>query len=234
MTEMKDPVRLQLGGSPDAQSLLRSARGDAPTQAQLDRLAGKLAPVVSATAPAASLTVWLLGGVAVIGTVAALLWMRDRDTDRASVARPAVVAPVVAPVTAPRETPAPPPAPPPAVVEETPSTKPATEAPRPSKRKPAPPVVVAPAVQPTEMELLGPAHAALRDGDAARALALATRHADLYATGVMSEEREAIAIESLQRLGRDEARIRFGKFVERFPRSGYRARLERLVTEMKR
>lgn len=106
----------------------------------------------------------------------------------------------------------------------------------------APPAAPPPAVEPRaadppppapprEMELLGPAQDALRGGDPTRALALATQHADVHPTGLMTEEREAIAIEALARLDRlDHATTRLARFVTRYPQSGYRARLERLVT----
>jgi outer membrane protein assembly factor BamD (BamD/ComL family) len=93
-------------------------------------------------------------------------------------------------------------------------------------RAPSPPPV------PRELELLTPAQAALRANQLDRALELADRHAALYATGTFAEEREAIAIEALQRLGqRDRARSRLAAFTTRYPQSGYRTRLERAVLE---
>jgi outer membrane protein assembly factor BamD (BamD/ComL family) len=82
-----------------------------------------------------------------------------------------------------------------------------------------------------EVAILGRAQRALVAGDAAAAIALAERHAQSFPTGLLVEEREAIAIEALTRLGRHElARSRFERFVAGFPRSGYRERLDRLVT----
>jgi hypothetical protein len=229
MTEMKDPVRLSLGGSPAAQDLLRSASSDAPSSVQLDHLAAKLAPIVLAKGAAtSSIAAWIIVGIVVVGgATGAFFLTRDREP-------PAVAIAPSTPITPAPVTPAPTPAAP-VVVGEPPATAPsvAPEPPRPSKKRVVAPPVVEETLPPREIDLLDPAHQALRANDAARALALADRHAELYARGAMSEEREAIAIEALHRLGRD-ARIRFEEFVVRFPRSGYRARLERLVTETKR
>lgn len=66
--------------------------------------------------------------------------------------------------------------------------------------------------------------------DPAGALAICQAHAQRYPRGQFSEERERIAIEALVRLGRrGEATTRLDTFRKAFPRSGYRARLERLV-----
>jgi hypothetical protein len=89
----------------------------------------------------------------------------------------------------------------------------------------------APAAVSTEIQLLDAAQLALRGGDLARALALTSSHRDAYPRGAMTEEREAIAVEALVRLGRtDDARVRLASFVTRFPGSGYHARLQRLLS----
>ncbi len=64
----------------------------------------------------------------------------------------------------------------------------------------------------------------------ARALDTTDAHLTRYPTGRFSEEREAVAIEALTRLQRwDEARARLERFLSAYPRSSYRARLERLA-----
>lgn len=61
----------------------------------------------------------------------------------------------------------------------------------------------------------------------ARALALTQRHQQLFGSSMFSEEREAVAIEALWRLGNhDEARARRQLFDSRFPTSTYRQRLD--------
>lgn len=225
MTAMKDPVRLSLSGSSDVQDLLRAASGDGPTPTQLDRLAARLAPTVMAPAAGSSVALWIAAGLAVIGIAGAVFWLRGDDD-----AKPAPAVTTPAPVIVPVELPSPPsrPAAAPAVVVEERRADPVRAQP---KKNVAEPVTIEEAPKPREIDLLGPAHQALRDGNAPRALELATRHAELYATGAMMEEREAIAIEALHVLGRSEAGARFKEFLSRFPRSGYRSRLERLVIE---
>jgi len=227
---MKEPVRLLTSGSPGARELLRSARGDAPSPAQLGRLGAKLGPVVVAAPTASTLLPWLLAGAAVLGVVGIVVVAHDRPA-------PALVAPAAS-APAPLPGPAPAPAHPPAVEPRV--QAPEVVAPPPVPKQSPPPVIdhkVAPAVEPTpalprEMDLLTPALEALRTNDPARALALAERHATLYARGAFAEEREAIAIEALQRLGQhDRARARLAGFAASYPRSSYRPRLDRLVRE---
>jgi hypothetical protein len=57
-------------------------------------------------------------------------------------------------------------------------------------------------------------------------------HEAKYPEGLFREEREALAIEALQRLGlRDKAVSRFDQFIQRYPFSAYRPRLEPLLRE---
>jgi hypothetical protein len=63
--------------------------------------------------------------------------------------------------------------------------------------------------------------------DPAGALALTEEHAKRFANGMLGQEREALAIECLRRLGRTaEADARAQRFVLRFPGSPYRSRME--------
>ena len=223
---MKDPVRLLTQGSSDVQALLRAAKADAPSPAQLGHLAAKLAPTIAAPVSGVLLP-WLLAGVTVLGAAGVVVVARDRL--HAQREQPAAVA-APAPSTSQPETPMP------SVAIVSPdTTAPAThDSSEPMKhvaktlepaRQPPPPV-------PRELELLTAAQAALRAHDFARALALADRHAGLYATGTFAEEREAIAIEAMCGLGQqDRARSRLTAFTARYAHSGYRARLERSVRE---
>jgi hypothetical protein len=224
---MTEPVRLLSSGSSGAKELLRSARGDGPSHAQLGHLAAKLAPTVVAAPTASALLPWLFAGVAVLGA-AGIVIVGRRDPSPPAPA-PAIVTPAT-PVIAPPAAP-PPVTTPTEIPRQDPPPAPAIARP-PKQRIATPPVqTVEPAPLPREMDLLTPALAALRN-DPARALALAERHASLYAQGAFAEEREAIAIEALHRLGqRDRARARLAEFATNHPRSSYRARLDRLVRE---
>jgi hypothetical protein len=233
---MKDPVRLLTGGSSEAQDLLRSAAGDEPLRVQLDQLGARLAPAVAAPATG-GLLAWVLAGSALLGGAGVIVLARDHQA-------PATTRVVETP-------PAPQPAPPPVAPAPTiePATPPTQETPHaaeprtveaptkitrtePARQTPAAPPQTPPPPIPRELELLTPAQAALHAGDFERALSLAERHAGLYSTGMFAEEREAIAIEALSRLGqRDRARARMTAFTTQYPHSGYRARLERTVRE---
>lgn len=83
---------------------------------------------------------------------------------------------------------------------------------------------------PDEAELLGLAHRAVQSGSPEEALRLAADHERVHPAGVLIEEREAIVVEALARLGRtEEARSRLEAFLARFPESSYGWRLQALV-----
>lgn len=80
-----------------------------------------------------------------------------------------------------------------------------------------------------ETRLLAQAQAALGSGPA-RALQLAYAHARLFPNGVLTQEREVIAIQALVRLGRmEEARRRAQAFELRFPGSAHQQKVQALV-----
>lgn len=104
-----------------------------------------------------------------------------------------------------------------------------------TKRKASVPAQVAgPALTPeTELLLLRKAQSAL-NRSASAALALADEHAQLYPNGVFVEEREMLRIEAELTLGkRREALARAHAFSERFGRSTYRARIDRLLASQR-
>jgi outer membrane protein assembly factor BamD (BamD/ComL family) len=71
-----------------------------------------------------------------------------------------------------------------------------------------------------ERALLDPARVALASGDAARALQQTKRHAQEFPKGLLSEEREAIAINALVILGNyAKARQRTEAFRANYPQS---------------
>ena len=80
-----------------------------------------------------------------------------------------------------------------------------------------------------ELELLRKAQSALNHS-ASGALALADEHAQLYPEGIFAQEREMLRIEAELKLGkREQALIRANDFSQRFARSTYRARIEKLL-----
>jgi outer membrane protein assembly factor BamD (BamD/ComL family) len=72
----------------------------------------------------------------------------------------------------------------------------------------------------TELRLLQQARAAVAQGDFTGALPLITEHARRFQNGRLAEEREALRVKTLSRLGRtDEARHAAAAFKARFPNS---------------
>ncbi len=81
-----------------------------------------------------------------------------------------------------------------------------------------------------EMELLRKAQLALRAGTPNTALQLAREHARSFPRSALGQERELIAIEALQRLGRHaEATERGERFVDRFPDSAHARRVRSIL-----
>ncbi len=229
-----DPPRLRDFGSDasdDLRALLRSADTDGPTPAQLQRLTARLEPQLSAPgATASTITVGkLIAIVLVVALVAGVIGLVVRRDDE-SPARPIAIVPIDAAVEPVVVTPPPEPAPsiPPSVVIDAPART--AKPPRPPHPTTAGSSSTPPAPLEDELAVLGRAQRALVAGDAAAALELAERHATLYRSATMIEEREAIAIEALARLHRaDAAAARFARFQTAYPRSSYRHRLERLL-----
>jgi hypothetical protein len=213
-----DPARILSTGSSAPgllKELVRAAREEAPSPAQLEHMEARLMGLAVAPAAAAAAAgvkaavVWTWLAVAAVGTgvTGGVLWYAHAaPRPLARVATPAPVAAVPAPETQPE-----------ALSTPLPAPKPASP-----RVRPAPPA---------ESILLGDAFQALRSGDASQALALAQQHQRVYPHGSMEEEREAIEIEALTQLGRSgEARRRLTAFEARHPRSGYAWRLEALVS----
>jgi hypothetical protein len=83
--------------------------------------------------------------------------------------------------------------------------------------------------QETEIDLLQAAQAALQ-ADPGAAVRLADRHAVLFPTGTLAQEREVIAIEALVKLHLlDEARDRAARFFRAYPNSAHRPRIESVL-----
>jgi hypothetical protein len=210
------------------------------SDAELARLQAALAPqlarpTVSATGEVrgwqsvARIGTWM--SVALIG--AAAIWNVDgRDAAEPSRAEPRALPPAVVPqeaavhavIAAPAPAPVAQPAPP--AVPARPRIQ-VKQAPAIATVEPQAPVPVL-SIE-AELELLRKAQSAL-NRSASAALALAEEHAQLYPQGAFVEEREMLRIEAELTLGqRNTALARAKAFSERFGRSTYRARIERLL-----
>ena len=242
MSGEHDPIRLldpESGASPLLRDVLGSTRDDGPAEVDLRRLGARVAALGEPTSPGAGggggapiLAVALI--VAGIATLVGGLVFWSRSQASRDPLPPSAGA---------DSPPAPGPAPAPAVIEPPASPRelplstgaaPRQSSPHEShtyhRRRSGPAPAATEAAASTEIDLLGAAQRALRGGAPRRALELAEEHAVRFPAGVLVEEREAIAIEALARLGRrDEAAVRHASFVGRFPHSTYRARLEKLV-----
>jgi hypothetical protein len=141
---------------------------------------------------------------------------------------------------APEATPAPAPVAAPVQLVEPPAA-PVPMAPAPPASAPAKDVVLPPEPAPGQAQARAPAHGnapSTRESallqraqsalasDPARALALTDQHRSSFPAGALSEEREAIAIQALRRLGREpEARARAARFETKYPNSVHRSRV---------
>ena len=160
----------------------------------------------------------MLGG----GILAAGLWFATRPGEPPPAAPPAkpeasLVAPAVPSAPAPTSTVNQPPS---SAAEPAPPTPeasaPTTPAPAQAKRAPAVP----------EDQLLEQARSALRSNPE-RALSLTRQHQLDFPRGVLSQEREVIAIEALRRLGRtEEAARRTERFERLYPQSAHKRKLD--------
>jgi len=248
MSEQHDELRWRDGAAPIeglAQTLVAYSRQGA-SDAELARLRAALSPQLArptSHAPngelgwssMARLGTWV--SVALLGAAAVWNMIRPDAEPVASLGRRSP-APVVAPRAAPL----------PDVIDVTdaPSVPLSTagtvpprtlEGPSARKAKPAAPELAlapAPAAAPAlsveaELELLRKAQSALNHS-ASTALALASEHAQLYPNGAFAEEREMLRIEAELTLGHRRSALERAKaFSERFGRSTYRARIERLL-----
>ncbi len=219
--------------SPEAaflRDLVRAEEADLPSPGKMDELVARLSPVISrppATASRARLV--LSTAVVVVAITGAWLTTSSRseiDHEKASASPPIAS---VAPVAAPAER-----SPNPEVLVESPPALPSIDvAALPTTATPARPSRVG---APTsngcagEVALLAQAGAALRSGDAERALSLTREHAARCPSGAFTQERERIAIESLAKLDRlDEMRTRAQAFERNYPTSPHLRRIERVV-----
>jgi hypothetical protein len=219
--------------------MIEAARGDAPDAAAMGRMIARAERIGGGGGGGggggALAKLALVAGVIVIA--GAVIWfVRRPEPDPEPETRTPVAVAKPEPESEPEPEPEPEPESEPAVpasrvgTSSPPRSPPAEEAPeRPytierTKAKPKTEVVKA-----SEVEIVEKARGALAASQWKNALAGAIEHAKQYPDGVLAEEREAIAVEALTRLGRaDAARDRLGSFLRRYPRSSYRRHLEGL------
>jgi len=231
-----DPERLADAASRSQLSeLFASASRDLPSDEQLARLAANLGPVFEAPpgAPPAVPGVSILVKLGVVTGAVALLvgtGLAVRSSSHTAPISPTVTrqVTVTAPAPAADAMPTPPassssPAPDPAASAAEVSTPPALDKPGAASSKPP----SAQSKAPSEAALLEQARRALNSSPAS-ALQLANQHRARFPNGVLSQEREVIAIEALRRLHRTaEADQRGAGFSKAFPGSAH----QRMVDE---
>jgi hypothetical protein len=201
---------------PELVALLDTERGAAAPDAALDRVWSRVAvvalpspPGAGAHAGAAASRGWLASHAAGVAAATFVLGGLAGAGIHAIVQKP----PAERIVYADRVVPGVPAVPAPPVVAPVPSAVPTVDTsptPRASSHAPAPSATSSLAA---ERALLDDARGALGAGDAGKALALADEHGRRFPRAQLGEEREAIAIQALVALGRnDEARARAARF----------------------
>jgi hypothetical protein len=242
MIDQAEPTRLRdadSGAPSRLRDLFDAAARDLPTPAELARLEARLQPLLGdAPAPVPPSNPGRLSpalklglGVLALGGVGMVVALSARDTEKSvrvtgtstgstvtsapatSSAAPAPSAPALPPTaTAPLVAP-------PAV--SAPGVRPPASA---REGAPARPSSAASGLP--EDRLLEKARAALRQ-DPALSLALTREHQQRFAGGVLTQEREVIAIDALRRLGRSaEADRRAERFEQRYPGSAHQRKLD--------
>lgn len=217
---------------------LEAGRAEAPSEAELASLAGRLGPLLGGPGgggggdgggggvdPSP-----LLGGSVATKTIGALVvaaaiagtsaWMATRPDPAPPPATTRVAPPEIEPPALRRELP---------VGVDVPEEIAAPAPPvAPRARPPAPALEVDPAA---ELALIQRAQDALRTSSA-EALARTEEHRRRFGDGTLGQEREVVAIDALARLGRlDEARARAARFHARWPRSAHGRRVDVIVGE---
>ena len=239
MSDEMDPPRLSKGAGSDAErrlaALVSASQSDVGSPEQVAVLEARLLPIigspvpvgkVAATGKAATLggaaAVKLAAAGAVVAAVASAVYFGAHGSHGTQVA-PAAPAQQVAPAVHTEEPPASVAPPEPAPAEPAPAPEVVGSAPA----APAPAVVRERA--PSESDLVGQAQAAL-SGNPARALSLCEQHRRLYPRGVLVQEREVLAIEALQRLGRQSQAVARGqRFLKAFPGSAHQSKIAAIV-----
>lgn len=246
MTDPQDPTRLvdDPEGSERLRELLRESRNDLGSREQLKRLESRLVPLIwppAAPAPTptgASASAASASGVALkaatavvvaVGLAGGGLWLA-KSTQSPSDAR--VTPPSAGHVEAPPTPPATTGTEPSATTDESnvgPEDSKATTKERIGTGNGERRIAPAESASESESDLLGRAQAALRS-DPARALSIAGEHKKRFPAGVLTQEREVLSIDALERLGRhSEAIARADRFLKSFPGSAHRSKVNAIV-----
>lgn len=251
MTHLDEPIRHL---NPDSQAsselrkMLEAARRDGPDAHEMARMLSHLTPnaaPLSNTVPASSgialSSVAKIGALILVAAVAVITYKGFIDGHSDSSVETAN--PLPRPLEQKIENPKPPATPLPQESAVTTPDRYAVSPPTRTKKQSRPTAkkgaMVArsnatyPADTNRELALLREARKALPHA-ASRALMLTERHRTDYPRGVFEQEREAIAIESLLRIGyKTRAQSRAERFLARFPDSAYRHRIEMLFSREK-
>jgi RNA polymerase sigma-70 factor (ECF subfamily) len=236
----KDPRRLRYtSGSVESLLLLQASRTLEPPASAQARVLGKLEALARAGATGSKLAAKalvppLLKWAAMAAATTAALGISNHHarptgpsaSECAPEIRPAPEALSLAPAAllAPAAaSPVPPPSPAPAIAVS-------TRAPHTAAGSAAPRALDAPSILQAESSLLAVARARLASGDPKGALEDVAHLTSRVPQGVLTQERELVAIESLDALGsREQLRSRALAFVDRFPRSPYARHIRRLL-----
>jgi hypothetical protein len=242
---MKDPIRLRDDASiaPELRELMRRAHGLAPGKEQLRRIqegvaASHAGPPPSSDALAPKLRprfrvsrLWLVGAAAA-GLVLVTVWVLGSEKN-ARVAAP--IASFASPPSAGHASEGARQAP----VQAQPEQREDADVPSPAEAEAAPAAPAAPERPPgrsrsvdraqdaprDEADMLHEAKRALPEHPA-RSLAITLQHARIHPEGLLQEERDALRIEALVRLGHTaRASEAFAAFRSRYPRSAYAQRM---------
>jgi Outer membrane lipoprotein len=225
---MSDPIRLRDEGGAAKDMLDRIASIEPPAGSEERVLAAVLAKTTPPRGPVfPRFARWTVIGLACVGAlfVGTRLWMHDPPTTHAPdpIATPPPIVEAPAMTIAPVIT---------AQTMPTPSVSATTAhvAIKPPAPAPSDSVDTASMLQ-EESALIAKARGELRAGDATSALVTLDEAKTKFPNGVLSQERQALAIEATLRSGRvDEAKAMTDAFDARYPSSPHTARLRRMLT----
>jgi hypothetical protein len=243
MSSEQDPLRLSelAGGSPELRGLFQSAREDVPSVTKLEGLWARLEPLAGPTSgtspvppaapappvvtPSSAGAGKVLAIVAAVGAAGVVAYFLSRP---APVAPPepqkptSAVAPSLAAAPAPLTEQVP--APSEAQSAPTNTVAPTSAEPRGTQSPPSSKGTSKDAS--AEAALLERAREAI-SSDPKRALALTREHARRFPKGILTQEREVIAIDALKRLGKgSEAESRANQFKKTYPGSAHQHGLD--------
>lgn len=249
-----DPKRLFDADDPELSAAIGAARRRVPSRDRMNVLAARLAragvavppefhPELSASEMPAALTApgavskgliaaLAVGGVALVGVLAAIGFRAEPALPSPSPARPAHVVEPASPTSVPRQQAGAvdtSPAPPSVELADLPEATPPTEATSNSAPSAPPAALRKPAETsaPNEIDLLKRARSAL-SSEPSISLQLVDRARQHFPQSSFGQEREFIAISALYKLGRRaEAAARDRAFRDRHPRSAYLPQLDR-------